>query len=97
MAAHHHQQPDHSFPPTTQEFEEIISRQTFDKYTHQHHHSSSIIICHSISWKKVNNTRKLKKKKFRAPGKNQIHDPLSSSLNAKHCATAGSVVSRVKI
>ena len=63
MAAHHHQQPDHSFPPTKWGFKEIISRQTFDKYTHQHHHSSSIIICHSIIWKKVNNTRKLQKKK----------------------------------
>ena len=62
MAAHHHQQPDHSFPPTKWGFKEIISRQTFDKYTHQHHHSSSIIICHSVIWKKVNNTRKLKKK-----------------------------------
>ena len=60
-AAHHHQQPDHSFPPTTWGFEEIISRQTFDKYTHQHHHSSSIIICHSIIWKKENNSRKSRK------------------------------------
>ena len=87
-AAHHHQQPDHSFPPITWGFEEIIPRQTFDRYTHQHHHSPSIIICHSIIWKRVNNTRKLRKI-YQAPGENQIHNPLSSSFDAKHCATQG--------
>ena len=35
--------------------------------------------------------------KIQAPGENQIHDHLSSSLDAKHWATGGSMVNRVKI
>ena len=50
------------------------------------------LLCHSIIWKE-NNTRKLRKK-FQAPGENQIHDPLSSGLHAKHCVTGSSMASK---